>query len=152
RERRADPLILTGHGLSIRVDKGTLAIRDGNTHYPAERRIHRFFKGALDTPQRIVLVDGAGEITLDALDWMAAQGVALIRLTWDGETSAVMSPTGYAADPERVAWQRATRDDPAARLAFAFDLITAKLDASLAMLREHVPPSRFRETAIAQAE
>lgn len=36
REQEKSPLILTGHGLSIRVDKGTLLIRDGNTHYPAK--------------------------------------------------------------------------------------------------------------------
>ena len=152
RQRRAEPLILAGHGLSIRVEKGTLAIRDGNTHYPAERRSWRFFKGALDIPPRIVLVDGSGEITLDALDWMAAQDVALIRLNWDGEATAVMSPNGYAADPERVAWQRATREDTEARLAFASALIVEKLTASIDTLGEHVPASRARQHALVEAE
>ena len=41
RDRHQSPLILCGHGLSIRVDKGTLLIRDGNTHYPADERTRR---------------------------------------------------------------------------------------------------------------
>src|SRR5580704_6092652 len=45
REREKHPLILTGHGLSLRVDKGCLLVRDGLTHYPAERREWRFFSG-----------------------------------------------------------------------------------------------------------
>jgi CRISPR-associated endonuclease Cas1 len=152
RERRAEPLILTGHGLSIRVAKGALLVRDGHTHWPQEKREHRFFKGALDAPTRVVVVDGSGEITLDALDWMSAQGVALIRLAWNGEARAVLSPTGYAADPERVAWQRATRGDPAARLEFSTKLVADKLEASLATLRDHVPASKRRDAATAEAE
>jgi CRISP-associated protein Cas1 len=33
REREQRPLILTGHSLSLRVDKGSLLVRDGFTHF-----------------------------------------------------------------------------------------------------------------------
>src|SRR5262245_36444814 len=71
REREPRPLILAGHGLRIHVDKGCLFVRDGLTHFPAKRREWRFFNGALDIPSAIVVVDGSGEITLDAIDWLA---------------------------------------------------------------------------------
>jgi hypothetical protein len=34
RERQKEPLIICGHGVSLRVDSGTLLIRNGLTHYP----------------------------------------------------------------------------------------------------------------------
>src|SRR6516165_2801426 len=68
REREATSLVLTGHGLSLRVDKGCLLVRDGNTHYPAEQRERRFFNAALDIPPAFVVLDGSGNITLDAID------------------------------------------------------------------------------------
>ena len=45
RQRRQEPLILCGHGVSLRVDKGSLLIRDGFTHYPQPEETYRFFKG-----------------------------------------------------------------------------------------------------------
>jgi len=102
REREKNPLILTGHGLSLRVEKGTLLIRDGNTHYPAVRRQWRFFNGTLDIPTTIVVIDGSGEITMDAIDWLATQGVQLIRLRWDGQFTSVINTGGQAASAENL--------------------------------------------------
>jgi CRISP-associated protein Cas1 len=83
RDREQMSLVLTGHGLSLRVEKGSLLVRDGNTHYPAKERQWRFFPGALDVPPSIVVLDGSGNVTLDAIDWLATQRVPLIRaLEW----------------------------------------------------------------------
>ena len=87
REREANPLLLTGHGLSLRVDKGSLLVRDGYTHYPAKQREWRFFNGALNIPPNIVVIDGSGDITMDAIDWLARHRVPLIRIRWDGQFS-----------------------------------------------------------------
>lgn len=149
RERRKAPLILCGHGLSIRVDKSTILIRDGNTHYPSADRIWRFFKGDRDLPPRIVVVDGSGEITFDAIAWLAEQDVSLVWLKWDGASCGVMSATGYAADTDLVCWQRETASDQRAQLAFAKRLIVEKLDASIQTLIECFPETegRLRTTA-----
>jgi CRISP-associated protein Cas1 len=80
RERQVHPLILTGSGMSMRVNRGALVIRDGLTHYPQEINEHRFFPGGLENPPRIIMIDGSGEITLDAIDWLAEQNISLIRL------------------------------------------------------------------------
>jgi CRISPR-associated protein Cas1 len=147
RERRKAPLILCSHGLSIRVDKSTIRIRDGNTHYPSEERVWRLFKGDRDLPPRIVVVDGSGEITFDAIAWLSEQNVSLVWLKWDGATCGVMSATGYAADTDLVCWQRETANDPRAQLAFAKRLITDKLDASIQTLIACFPETRHRATA-----
>src|SRR5271163_703241 len=80
RDREARPLVLTGHGISLRVDKGSLLVRDGYTHFPAKQQKWRFFSGALEVPPAILVLDGSGNITLDAIDWLATQRVPLIRL------------------------------------------------------------------------
>ena len=72
REREQYALVLTGQGLRIYVNRGCLCVRDGNTHFPADKREYRFFNGALDIPPAIVVIDGSGEITLDAIDWLAS--------------------------------------------------------------------------------
>src|SRR6185503_8723732 len=116
REREVNPVIVTGHGLSLRVDKGCLLVRDGHTHYPSERREWRFFNGALEIPPAIIVVDGSGEITLDAIDWLATQRVPLIRLKWNGQFASIVTNGGQAASSDKVYWQERTRSDPAARL------------------------------------
>ncbi|WP_415644286.1 hypothetical protein, partial [Sphingomonas antarctica] len=50
RERNEKPLILCGHGVSLRVESGALVIRDGFTHYPQQQAKHRLYPGHRDTP------------------------------------------------------------------------------------------------------
>ena len=152
REKETQPLILTGHGISITVHRGTLLIKDGNTHYPAQGCVYRFFKGELSIPPRIVLVDGSGNITLDALDWMAAQKVDLIRLKYDGEVISAINGAGYSADPKMVAWQNEIRTNPSKRMSFAINLIKEKTNATLFNLENLLPPSISRDKAIDQAK
>src|SRR6516164_4809345 len=59
--------VLCGHGVSLRVDAGTLLIRNGFTHYPQKQEAYRFFKGGLDLPSRIVMMDGSGGMSFDVL-------------------------------------------------------------------------------------
>jgi len=152
RERQAHPLILTGNGMSMRVNRGALVIRDGLTHYPQDAKEHRFFPGGLENPPRIVLVDGSGEITLDAIDWLAEQNITLIRLRCDGRVISVVGQRGYSADPEKVAWQIEARRDEAARVAFGVPLIRKKLQGTLANLDQFFPASRPKERAVRTAE
>lgn len=149
RERNSSPLILCGHGVSLRIENGALAIRDGFTHYPQKQATYRYFRGDLDLPPRIVLLDGSGTLSFDVLSWLAEQRVTLARIKWTGEVA--IAGVGFAADPDKIEWQRSTRDDNVKRLAFASDLIARKLVASITTLETHIPPSRARETAIAKA-
>lgn len=148
RERRKDPLILVGYGLSMKVEKGRLAILDGATHFPSKPAQHVFFKGSLDLPPRIVIIDGAGSVTLDAIDWLADQGIPIIRIKYDGSNTSVISPTGYAADPEKVAWQIRARESEALKVEFATPLTIQKLEAALTTLQDFLPASASRNRAI----
>eukprot|EP01035_Chromulina_nebulosa_P063076 gene63076-86285_t len=152
RERRSAPLILCGHGVSLRVDKGTLHICDGFTHWPQERVEYRLFKGARDLPPRIVMLDGSGSLSFEVISWLAAQNVSLVRLTYQGEVETVIGGAGYAADPHKVQWQIETRNDPARRIEFCCELITAKIESSLKTLTQVIPDSAARKIAISHAE
>ncbi|HUN77254.1 MAG TPA: CRISPR-associated endonuclease Cas1 [Steroidobacteraceae bacterium] len=152
REREQRPLILTGHGLALRVDKGSLYVRDGNTHHPAQRREWRFFNAALDIPPAFLVIDGSGSITLDAIDWLARHRVPLIRVRWDGQFGSIVTSGGQAASASKVHWQQRTRDNPCARLAFAVDLIREKATNTLTTLEEHLPRSALWERAYKNIE
>lgn len=149
RERNSTPLILCGHGVSLRIENGALAIRDGFTHYPQRQSSYRYFRGDLDLPPRILLLDGSGTLSFDVLSWLAEQAVTLARIKWTGEVA--VAGVGFAADPDKIAWQRSTRADNASRLAFACDLIRRKVEASIATLETHFPDTPAREAAIAKA-
>jgi CRISPR-associated protein Cas1 len=152
REKQSQPLILTGHGLSLRVDKGRLVIKDGLTHFPSKPAEAVFFKGGLDLPPRIVIVDGNGNITLDALDWMQEQSIDLIRLRYNGRVQSVFSANGYAADPKKVDWQRETRASERARVKYAIPLIRKKIQEALFNLENLLPDSPSRTKAIETAK
>lgn len=149
RERQQSPLFLCGHGLSIRIDKHTLLIRDGNTHYPAKERTWRFFKGTLDIPPRIVVVDGSGEITLDALRWLAEQNVSLILLGWDGSASSVQAQTGYISDSQKVEWQRKVANSNKLTLDFATKNIVRKLQEAVITLETNFGHSKLARKSLA---
>jgi CRISPR-associated protein Cas1 len=147
RERRKEPLVLCGHGVSFRVDNGALVVKNGFTHFPQAQETLRFFRGDLGLPARIVIVNGDGVLTLDAIAWLAQQGVVLVTLDWRGEVVSMIGSASYAADPAKVRWQIETRNDPARRLAFSVDLIRKKIAASIEALAV-LPASPARATAL----
>lgn len=145
--RRHNPLILTGHGLGLSVEQGTLLARDGFTHYPQVQVIHRFFPGDRNMPSRVVIVDGNGNITLDALGWLAEQNVPLVRIDWRGNVVTVIG-NGGGPDHRLVRIQLAAQADKKAALRIATSLIAAKLTNSIETLRA-LPSSGRVEKAIA---
>lgn len=149
RHRNTNPLILCGHGASLRVQNGSLVIRDGVTHYPQEQASHRFFPGDLSLPPRIVLIDGSGTLSFDVLTWLSEQGVALVRIDWSGHVASVLSGQGYGADRTKVEWQNETRADNQRRLALSVDLIRRKIANSIDTLETVFPGSAMRDRSCA---
>ena len=150
RERNSEPLILCGHGISLRVENGTLVIRDGFTHYPQRQAIHRYFPGSREIPERIILLDGSGTLSFEVLSWLAEQSVAMARVRWSGEVSAVASGTGFASDRAKVQWQHDMHGDQSKRIAFGANLIRSKLVASVHTLKTCIPHSERRDATIAR--
>jgi CRISPR-associated endonuclease Cas1 len=152
RERNAEPLILTGQGVSLRVDNGALLIRDGFTHYPQTQKTYRFFKGDLALPSRILLLDGSGSISIDVLSWLSEQTIPLIRIRWNGEVTCVIGGSSFSADREKVRWQRETRADRRRQMEFSTDLVRRKIENGISTLQTVFSPAPQREAAIRKAD
>jgi CRISP-associated protein Cas1 len=124
--------------VSVRIEGGSLTIRNGFMHYPQKQETYRFFKGDLACPERITILDGSGSISFDVLSGLAEQGVSLIQINWKGGVSSFTSAIGYAANPFRVNWQIEARESPTKRMEFCTSLITHKIEASIKTLEKAV--------------
>src|SRR6185437_3342620 len=88
RDRHASvrkPLILSGHGVKLRIDRGTLLVQNGFTHYPQKRETWRFFSGDWRLPSRIIVLDVDGSLSFDAVTWLAERDIPLVHINWKGE-------------------------------------------------------------------
>jgi CRISP-associated protein Cas1 len=119
--------------------------------YPQEQAKYRFFRGDLELPPRIILLDGSGTLSFDVLSWLSEQGVALARITGDGSTAVMASGAGFSANADKLRWQLDMQDDPAKRIEFAAALITRKLDNSIVTLEGQFPDSPTGAAAVAKA-
>jgi CRISPR-associated protein Cas1 len=135
----------------LSVDKGTLLITDGFTHYPQERQTYRYFRGDLNLPPRIILLDAVGGLSFEVVRWLSEQNIPLVMLDYQGDVVSVIGG-GSAIHPEKLQWQIETRNDPDLRLAFSVELIVAKIRGSVATLRTVIPHGAARTVAIATAE
>ena len=151
KRQQADPIILCGHGVSLRVDAGTLVIRNGFLHYPQKQETYRYFKGDAALPARIIVLDGSGTITFDVLSWLAEQNIPLVRINWTGEVVTAISGYGYAANPHRVAWQVETESDNCRRMKFCNQLITRKIEGCILTLEKSIRRSEAWEKAMQRA-
>lgn len=99
------PLVLNGHGIKLNIDRGTLLIKCGFTHYPQIREKYRFFPNDRQLPSRLIILDGDGSITFDALEWLSEQNVPLVQIDWKGHIASI-GGAHYAADSAIVDHQR----------------------------------------------
>lgn len=149
RQRNPNPLILAGHGVSLRIDKGTLAIKEGFTHHPQKQIEHRYFTGDLELPRIIILLDGSGSLSFDVLSWLSEQGTSLVRIQYDGSI-AIVAGAGFRVNPEKLKWQFELQSNEVKRFEFAKELIAEKLLNCVATLKSQFEPSERRERAIAK--
>lgn len=145
------PLILTGHGVNLRVEKGSLLVRDGFTHYPQRRDTWRFFPGDWRLPSRIVVVDVDGGLSFAALAWLSEQDIPLIQINWRGEILNVVSGNPDITIPDRVKSQLTARSKNGG-LSFALKLIRAKIENSVDTLRASFPKSGHVDLAIGKLQ
>jgi CRISP-associated protein Cas1 len=146
-----EPLILCGHGIRVRVDHNTLLIRNGFTHYPQKAEEIRFFPGDAHLPDRIIILDGDGGISFDALNWMSNQKIILVQLNWRGNVSAVGGGAGYSANPKLVDAQLKIQNSRR-NLDIARWLVGEKITSSISTLNGVIPKSGARQDAIARLE
>ncbi len=145
--RYREPLILCGHGARIRVDRGTLLIRNGFSYYPQKVEEVRFFPGDANLPDRIIILDGSGGISFDALAWLFEQQITLVQIDWRGRIQVVGANTGYVAKPEFAEAQRVAQHGRR-QIEISKWLIEQKIAASIAMLQRTIPTSEIKERSL----
>ncbi len=151
REKSRQPLTLAGHGVCLKVDAGTLLIRNGFTRYPQKQETYRYFKGDAALPSRIIMLDGSGSITFDVLSWLNQQKVPLVKVDWTGEVVTVASGESFAANRDLVAWQTQTRSDRRKRMVFCNALIATKIEGCIETLETSLRRSEAWERAVQRA-
>jgi len=132
RERR--PLVLTGHGVRLKVERGALFIQNGFTYYPQKRQEFRLFPGDWRLPSQIILIESSGSISLQVIKWLNQQSVPLVILNWQGEIVSVIGEPRTATDTDLVKAQRAALESERG-LEFSIDLIREKITASQETLK-----------------
>lgn len=149
--REPGPLILTGHGVKLSLDRGTLLVQNGFSHYPQERKQWHFFPGDRNLPSRIVVLDGAGGLSFQVLSWLSAQSVPLIQVDWQGNILNVAGDQGRAVDLKLATSQRAAHENGhAGRI--AVQLVRSKIANAIETLRTSFPKGPASELAITAIE
>lgn len=151
RRRLQKPLILTGHGVSLRIHQGTLIVRNGLTHYPQEQEQWQLFPGKWRLPSRIVVLDGKGALSFHALRWLTEQNIQLVHIDWQGELVHVVGGSGYAIDCKLAEAQRQAQSNGIG-LKLSRELIAQKIDNSIETLRAAFPPSPPIERSLQMLE
>jgi CRISPR-associated protein Cas1 len=72
--KKGKTLVLSGHGVKLNVNRGTLIVQDGMTHSTHEPQTHTLYRG-MHGIERIVIVSPTGSVTFDALRWCEQQKV-----------------------------------------------------------------------------
>jgi CRISPR-associated endonuclease Cas1 len=145
-------LVLTGHGIGLRINHGALEVRNGFTHYPQQREEWRFFPGAQNLPSRIILLDGSGAITLEVLGWLSAQNIPLIHLDYRGRLTTAIGTNSIGSDPGLLQRQVMASQTPKRAIAIAAWLVREKLRRSREVLAQAAPASPLRDAAIARID
>lgn len=114
-------VVLSGYGLSIRVERGELEVRDGIGRDRREGRFHRV-TGRI---RRLVVLGHTGSISLEAIRWLADIGAAYLQIDADGRVIAAFAPLG--TDRPGLRRAQALAVGKPAGIAIARDLLRRKL-------------------------
>lgn len=85
-----DVLVLSGYGLSLKVDRGRLIITDGFAN-EGERRTTILARGK-NPIRRLVIVGHSGTISLESVSWLMDAEVTTSFINADGEVITTLSP------------------------------------------------------------
>jgi len=136
-------LILTGYGVSVRVERDGLILQDGclsgGTSEPQmlARGIHRV--------ATLILLDPHGSLTFDSLRWCREQGIAVILLGYDGEVVTTIRPDGEPSNATLRMRQYQAADSDLG-ICLAQDIVRRKIASQRATCRQYFPNADAHET------
>lgn len=125
-------LTLTGYGISLSVSRGHLILCDGVGRQRRERRLPRVQRQV----NRIVIIGHTGHISLEAIRWCVASGVALVQI--DNLAKVAMLATTDGRDDPRLRRAQALAAGTPTGFEAAQRLIVAKITGQHDVLQRHV--------------
>lgn len=125
-------LLLSGHGIDMRVDSAKLHIKDGRTSTTEEPQEYVFSPRRMDL-DNIVIYGRNGNLTLDAVRWLMKHNVQVSMFNWDGKLLTTMLPPESTNVKTKFAQYHAFEDENA-RISIAKKFIEAKFDKSQVVL------------------
>ncbi len=123
-------LFLSGYGIDLSVDSGRLVVKDGRDLRKEPSKIVLKPKG--DEYDGIVIYGHSGNVSLDAMKWLARLNIPLTVLNWDGRVLMNVLIPEMKQGVIRMAQYDAYRDER--RLQIAKALIEAKISSSMRVL------------------
>jgi CRISP-associated protein Cas1 len=124
-----NPLLLSGFGTSISVDKRKLIIQNRLANKRLEFYPHQISHDS-------IIIDGhTGSITFEAIRWLMKHGITITMLNWNGNLLGVTLPQGPKAGRLRVMQYRKYVDS-AARYEIAAKIVSQKITNSYNLLKE----------------
>ena len=131
-----NPLLITGFGTSINVDKRKLIITNKLKGTKLEFFPHKINHDG-------IIIDGhTGNITFEAMRWLSKHNINLTLLNWNGHLLANVMPEQPKSGKLRIKQYQKYLDSEA-RFEIALKIVQAKVEHSLNLLEEL---SRFYES------
>jgi len=124
-----NPLLLSGFGITINVDKRKLIINNKTKNQKQEFYPHKInYDG--------IVIDGHyGNVSFEALRWLAKHDISLSLLNWNGKLLSVTLPDTPKSGKLRVSQYKKYLDNDF-RFKIAIKIVNNKINNSLNLLKE----------------
>jgi CRISPR-associated protein Cas1 len=124
-----NPLLISGFGTSINVDKRKLVVVNKLNDTRLEFYPHKINHDS-------VIIDGhTGNISFESMRWLMKHNIHLTLLNWDGNLLATTLPDQTISGKLRLAQYKKHLDD-IIRYHIAIQLVKSKIDSTLNLLNE----------------
>jgi CRISPR-associated endonuclease Cas1 len=146
--KHGETVVADGYGIQLRVHRGQLVVSDGVGRDRRERRYSR----ATSKLARVVVLGGAGALSLEAVRWLDHTGAALVCIDRDGKLLLISGPTKSEAKLRRAQALAPFNDSG---LEIAKTLLRSKLERQqqlLDRLSDEPYPARVLERSLAAVE
>lgn len=125
-------IILCGHGISLKVERGALYVKDGFCYDGQKPMSHILYKG-MHTITHIHILASNGNLTIDALNWCQSQSITVSIIDYDGGLKQCLTPEPASNAPLRRKQYLASEGDKAR--AIAYELLCKKTHEQVTLLK-----------------
>lgn len=124
-----NPLLISGFGTSINVDKRNLIIQNKLSKQKLEFYPHRIEHDS-------IILDGhTGNMTFESMRWLMKHGISITLLNWDGNLLSVTLPEAPISGKLRIK-QYQKYLDAKIRYKIASEIVKSKIESSLNLLEQ----------------